>query len=186
VVARVLAALLSREVGAEEVMARAVGLGLLRPPSPGEPAWLSALALSRLFLAGYHVPAHVEAGSPALLRQHLLAGRSAFALLDRQALEPGADPAGLELFRVESAADEPGFLVSDPADPGGGACPVAPETFARAWAPAGNFLVAAARLWEDLPAEGRVFFGGTRDLDGTYHWDTAECATDGAGRVLCF
>ena len=54
----------------------------------------------------------------------------------------------------------------------------------RAWAGAGNFLIVALRNWSELPAEGRSFFAGTRDPDGTYHWDTAECATDAEGRVL--
>ena len=49
---------------------------------------------------------------------------------------------------------------------------------------AGNYLIAALRRWADLPVEGRVFFGGTRERDGTYHWDTAECATDAEGRIL--
>ena len=186
VAARVLGALLSHAVGAEEVLARAVALGLLRQPPPGEPARLTPLALSRLFLAGYCVPAHVEAGTLPVLQKHLQAGRSTFVLLDRQTLEPGADPAELELFRVQGTTDDLGFLVGLPADPGMGARLLAPDVFARAWAPAGNFLVAAVRRWGELPEDGQVFFGGTRDRDGTYHWDTAECATDAQGRILRF
>jgi hypothetical protein len=186
VAARVLAALLPHPVGADEVLARAVGLGLLRQPPPGEPARLTPLALARLFLAGYRVPAHVGAGSLPVLRNHLLAGRSVFVLFDNQGLEPGAGPAGLGLLRVQRGADEAGFLVGAPGDPTAGSRLLDPETFARGWAPAGNFLVAALRRWGDLQAEGKTFFGGTRDRDGAYHWDTAECATDGEGRVLRF
>jgi hypothetical protein len=175
VAARVLAALLPQPPGMEEVLARAVSLGLLRQPPPGEPAALSPLALSRLFLVGYRVPAHVEAGTLPLLQKHLLAGRCVFVLLD-----------GEGLLRVQGTADELGFPVSVPAEPGGGTRLLTPETFARAWVPAGNFLIAGERRWADLPAEGQVFFGGTRDRDGTYHWDTAECATDGEGRILRF
>src|SRR5262245_65612860 len=102
VAARVLAALLPQPVAADEVLARAVGLGLLRQPPPGEPARLTPLALARLFLAGYRVPAHVEAGSLPVLRNHLLAGRFVFVLLDNQ---------GLELLRVQGGADGPGLLV---------------------------------------------------------------------------
>ena len=185
VAAAVLGVLLSQEVKPDQVVARAVGLGLLRQPPPQEPARLSPLALSRLFLAGYGFPAHVEAGNVSRLRQHVLAGRTVFVLLDRQGLEAGTGPARLELFRVEAGPDGPGFLINV-AGSSATAYLASPEALAAAWAPAGNFLIAAARCWDELPTEGRAFFGGTRDRDGTYHWDTAECATDREGRILAF
>lgn len=45
-------------------------------------------------------------------------------------------------------------------------------------------MLVAVRAWNDLPTEGLLFFGGLRDLDGTYHWNTAECDTDRQGRIL--
>jgi hypothetical protein len=185
VAAAVLSVLLSQEVKADQVVARAVGLGLLRQPPPQEPAWLTPLALSRLFLAGYGSPSHLEAGNPSRLRQHLLAGRIVFVLLDRQGLEAGTGPARLELFQVKEGPDGLGFAVSVPwaSAP---AYLASPEGLAGAWAPAGNFLIAAARGWGELPPEGSAFFGGTRDRDGTYHWDTAECATNREGRIVSF
>jgi hypothetical protein len=171
VAARVLTALLVRPVTDDEVLTRAVGLGLVRQPAPGQPARLSAQAVSRLFLAGYRLPAHVEAGTLPGLLGHLEAGRDVFVLLQE---------ADVGLWQVRAAAGELGFLVGA-AEP---ARLLAPEAFARAWAAAGNYLIAALRRWADLPVEGRVFFGGTRERDGTYHWDTAECATDATGRIL--
>src|SRR5689334_14021016 len=66
-VARLLGALLGRPVGEEEVVVRAVGLGLLHQPPSGRAGRLSAQELARLFLAGYGLPAHPEAGTVASL-----------------------------------------------------------------------------------------------------------------------
>jgi hypothetical protein len=175
VVAQVLTALLSRPVTDDEVVARAVGLGLLRQPAPAQPARLSAQAVSRLFLAGYCLPAHVEAGTLRALHGHLAAGRDVFVLLQ----EPVA-----ELLRVRAAAGDLGLLVGATGPSAEPARVLSQEAFTRAWAAAGNYLITATRRWADLPAEGRAFFGGTRERDGTYHWDTAECATDAEGRIL--
>jgi len=169
VAARVLTALLPRPVTADEAVTRAVGLGLLRHPAAEQPAHFSAETLSRLLLAGYTLPAHVEAGTVARLRAHLGAGRLAFVLLEE------------ELLQVHDSAGELGFLLRPPGQTQAPARLVAPDVLALA---TDSFLVAALRGWSELPAEGRSFFGGTRDRDGSYHWDTAGCATDAAGRVL--
>ena len=58
------------------------------------------------------------------------------------------------------------------------------ESFLEAWAAAGNQVIVAAQEWSDLPTQGTVFFGGSRERNGTYHWDVAECDTDREGRVL--
>jgi hypothetical protein len=178
-VARVLAVLVGRSVGEDEVLARAVSLGLLRQPPPNQLAWFPAQALARLFLAGYRLPAHVEAGTVTSLRGHLAAGRSVFVLLQ----DPDGQGADGELLQVECTAGDLGFVVGSTGSEGRARL-LTPEAFSRAWAGAGNFLIAAQRQWAELPAEGRSFFGGSREADGTYHWDTAECATDATGRIL--
>jgi hypothetical protein len=53
-----------------------------------------------------------------------------------------------------------------------------------AWEGAGGLMVVAARSWNDLPTTGARFFGGTRERDGSYHWDAADCDTDATGRIL--
>jgi hypothetical protein len=52
------------------------------------------------------------------------------------------------------------------------------------WATAPLLLLVAVKEWSELPQEGTVFFGGSRDAEGVYHWDSAECDTDGSGRIL--
>jgi hypothetical protein len=180
VVAHVLGALLPQPVTSDEVMARAVNLGLLCLPESNQPARLTARVVSRLLLAGYRLPAHVEAGSIAALQTHLRTGRHASVLLH----DPETTAGGPELLHVHDSATDLGFLVRPPGEPARPARLMAPEAFVQHWAAAGNFLIVALRDWSELPAEGRSFFAGTRDLDGTYHWDTAEVATDGEGRVL--
>jgi hypothetical protein len=53
-----------------------------------------------------------------------------------------------------------------------------------AWDSAARPMVVAARSWDDLPAAEPRFFGGTREKDGSYHWDAADCDTDAVGRIL--
>jgi hypothetical protein len=62
--------------------------------------------------------------------------------------------------------------------------PLPADAFAAAWGAAGRWLAVALRDWAELPVTGRLFFAGSRDRDGTYHWDTAECDTDTRGRIL--
>lgn len=181
-VAAVLGALLPSGVSADQVVARAVALGLLRHPDPDRPPRLSAQVVARLLLAGYRLPAHVEAGTVAGLQAHVRAGRHVFVPL--HGLDPNVQgPADGELVQVTDTAGDLGIRICRPGQASGPTRLLAPEAFGRAWAAAERLLIVALRGWDDLPAEGRSFFGGTRDADGTYHWDTAECATDAGGRV---
>jgi hypothetical protein len=45
-------------------------------------------------------------------------------------------------------------------------------------------MVVAGPGWHKLFGAGHTFFGGSRDSDGTYHWDVAECATDAEGTIV--
>src|SRR5207244_4430646 len=81
-VAWVVSALCRRPIGPEQARDQAFGLGLFRLPRPGEVALLAAMAVSRLFLAGYGLPA-AATGSVPTLQEHLGAGRRVFVVLDR-------------------------------------------------------------------------------------------------------
>jgi hypothetical protein len=155
--ALILSRLLRRPVGATTVRDRAVGLGMLRLPPAGAVPRLSAEKASRLLLAGYGLPALADVVTPARAREHLAAERHVFIL------QVGAAPAAVEGHAIE---EEPAAW---PFDAGEGA---------------DRLMVVAARGWDDLPTTGARFFGGTREKDGSYHWDAADCDTDASGRIL--
>src|SRR5271166_3615039 len=77
-VAPVVSCLLGRALAVEEVRDKAAGLGLLRCPAPGQKIELTAKALSRLFLAGYRIPAHAIAGTLSAAWLHLAQDRRVF------------------------------------------------------------------------------------------------------------
>jgi hypothetical protein len=183
--ASVLSCLLQRPVAAEQVSDRSVGLGLARPPAPGQPLALAAQAASRLFLAGYGLPALADRGTWELLGEHLRACRHVFALLRPEGPDESEGKEALHLhdLPVEETADA--RVVGSP--PGGTlptVCALPLARFRELWAEAGQLMIVAARRWVDLPAMGAVFFGGHRYPDGAYHWHVAECLTDGEGRIL--
>jgi hypothetical protein len=184
--ARVVSSLSARSVTEEELHSRAVALGLLRSPGAAEGTELTPRTASRLLLTGYRLPAQVEAGTYLDVRRHVGEGRQVFLLLGglaraaRLALPPvvqvqrgAGEGAGGYRLRVAEAGAAAGDLPGWPLD-GVVAC----------WAAGGRLLIVAARCWSDLPAQGAVFFAGGRGPDGVLHWDTAECDTDGEGRIL--
>src|SRR5262249_56728663 len=105
----------------------------LRPPAPPQAACFPAQALARLLLAGYRLPAHVEAGTLSSLGAHLRAGRDVLVLLR----DPAAAPPDGELLAVRGTADDAGFVVGA-AGAEGRTRLVAAEAFARAWDGAGD------------------------------------------------
>jgi hypothetical protein len=187
--ARVLASLLARPVSPDQVRDRAVGFGLLRLAGAGAGTELTAQTASRLLLAGYHLPAQVEAAGWAEVRKHLAENRHAFLLLGGAAAER-RDGAGslVPVLQALGLPPEDGagswLLATEPGSPSANAQRLSLDWTGAAWAAAGNLLVAAARRWADLPTHGRTFFAGSRDRDGTYHWNSAECDTDGEGNIL--
>jgi len=175
IVAHLLTGLVQRPVTAEEVVRKAVGLGLLRHPALGRSGELDIKATARLLLSAYHLPAHIEQGTLLLLESHLAAGRRAWVVLQEQETTAvyqvvSTSTSGLALREVGSR-----FVVEE--------C-LSAEQFVERWTLAGCLLVVTAPAWSDLPASGELFFGGLRDRDGSYHWVTAECDTDGQGRIL--
>lgn len=160
-VARVLTALRPNAAEPDAVQRKAIALGLLRQPEAGLPAVLTARALSRLFLAGYQLPAHVLPSSFNSVREHIRAGRRVFCL-----------SAAGHALEVTAEQDGPGCVPMDELE--------------RTWDAASAGLVAAARQWADLPRDGSRFFAGHRGRDGVCHWETAGCDTDEAGRILRF
>jgi hypothetical protein len=183
--AAVLSSLLGRDVPPAQVLERAVALGLLRYPGSPAPVLLPLQTAARLLLAGYRLPAHAGEGSLTALAAHVRARRRVFVLLGS-----GPDPfTGNAVAAFQVAGESP----PDPAGPALTLLPVSPaasllqlplDEFQQAWLLTGHVLIVAANAWAELPARGRVFFGGGRDPDGTYYWDTAECVTDGRGHIL--
>jgi hypothetical protein len=167
---------------------RAVGLGLARQPAPGEPPELSVQAISRLFLAGYQLPALAEYGTLRRLKELWCAKRTMFVALPAAGTEgDGASPEPAP--HLIGAAD-----LEDPAESWLALCDLRCsqlcawrlllDDFLDRWAAAHHLLFVAARQWSDLAATGTAFFGGSRSRDGVFHWDSAECDTDGEGRLL--
>jgi hypothetical protein len=174
----ILSRLLQRHIEPAAVLERAVGLGLMRLPPAGAPTRLSLETASRLFLSGYRLPAQAEPAMPAGLRGHLAEGRHVFLILGET--EPAVVPLhGLLPEDVPAWSLASAFAAAAPPIEG-----VPAEWLCDAWQSSGWLTVAAARRWEDLPASGTRFFGGTREKDGSYHWDAADCDTDATGRIL--
>src|SRR5262249_45427487 len=137
---------------------------------------------------GYRLPALVERGILPRLQGHLVEGRQVFVLVVD--LYPDLAPPGPIICQVWLPPGETmgasGLLLSDPAARPRSGQLTSWDRFTTAWNAAGNLQLVAAQGWGDLPTQGNDFFGGTREADGAYRWDTAECETDGTGRVLRF
>jgi hypothetical protein len=180
-VARVLSGLLATPVSPAEVRERAMAFGLLRAPGSDEGTELTAQTTSRLLLAGYRLPAQVEAAGWAEVARHVRAGRLVFLLLGGgMAPLPGV----LRVHDYLAAPEGDCLLVAAPEAPAAAADRIAAERLAESWAAAGNLLVVGLRHWDELPTQGSEFFAGLRDRDGSYHWNTAECDTDAQGHIL--
>jgi hypothetical protein len=189
-IARVLSCLLRRPVSLEQVREKAVGLGLLHHAECGDGGELTAQAVSRLLLAGYHLPAQVEVGTLPLLAEHARAQRLVFVLPgapeESDGLDTGLASPVLQVHKVQDAG--PGdswFLLGEP-----GGSPATKQLVSldhpliASSIPASFLLLVAAQHWSDLPQEGNAFFAGSRDANGVYHWNSAECDTDATGRIL--
>jgi hypothetical protein len=190
-VARVLGALRGLPVSRDEVRDRAVGLGLLRLSGPGDAHLLTPMAVARLFLAGYRLPATVDVGTLASLGEHQRAGRRVFLLLSavtawgrRERRRVSAECVVEAHALLPEAHPKAHLLLSEPRPGEPSLWRLSLASFNRSWAAAGRGVLIAESRWEDLPDEGSSFFAGCRSRDGTYHWHTAECDTDGAGHVL--
>lgn len=179
--ARVLTRLLGAPVGDVEVQRRAISLGLTHVPANGQAAPLTAQAVSRLFLAAYRVPAHVDQGTERSLRQHLRADCVVWLVLDADpALPP--EQALSRLHQIVSLGEL--AVVREFDEPSAQTETLSPDDFMSRWEASGRLLLAAAPSWNDLPRQGRSFFAGSRSADGDYHWNTAGCATDARGEIL--
>jgi hypothetical protein len=176
--ALVVSQVLQRPVTTAAAQDRAVGLGLLRLSAAGIPPRLSLEKASRLLLAGYQLPALAERATWATVRKHLAARRHVFLILGEM------DPPVVQLQALLPESDPAWALVSSSAAQGHAIEEVAAEWQLSAWEDSGRVMVAAARRWDDLPATGGSFFGGTREKDGSYHWEGADCDTDTLGRLL--
>jgi hypothetical protein len=149
-----------------------------QPESRAEPV-LTLQGTARLFLAAYHLPVHVETGNLDGLHVFLSGGCQVFVALTA--------PDGQAAYRVQgcpAGEDVSSLVVAAAGVLPGPAEPLTVPHFRERWAAAGHLLLVSTGGWEGLPVQGNVFFGGSRDRDGVYHWNTAECDTDAAGRIL--
>jgi hypothetical protein len=186
-VAPVVSCLLGRALAVEEVRDKAAGLGLLRCPAPGQKIELTAKALSRLFLAGYRIPAHAIAGTLSAACLHVAQDRRVFvclAHLRNTTLSDPLDASLLEAIRVDSDSSGPVSILFRPLATQGEAPEVLLDPCGPEWRRLDVPMVVAARRWEALAMAGQIFFGGGRDADETYHWEVAECATDNKGSIV--
>jgi hypothetical protein len=174
--------LLRRAVSARELLDGATAFGLIER-CPSEATALSARVLSRLFLARYLLPAHAEVGSLTALRDHLAARRHAFVRLGASPDIDDAD-AGRGVFRVANLSLEVADLNSIAPCVGTVSLRMPLSCFVERWSKEDKALLVASSGWDDLPGSGTRFFGGTRDADGSYHWDVADCDTDAEGHVV--
>jgi hypothetical protein len=184
----VLSRLLGREVALGEVRDRAIALGLLRQSGPGERIQLDMQTASRLLLAGFHLPALAEWGTPERLKQQRLNRQKVLMVI-----------LGMSTYKVATSCDpcrslwdemEPNHLQESGTpvfDPGQISIPPRRGPLERYITSSGCtdfILFVAARSWSDLPASGSVFFGGNRWPDGMFHWDCADCDTDREGNIF--
>jgi hypothetical protein len=187
--ARVLSRLLERPLTCEQVLEKALAFGLVCAPAEGVPVSLTAQGLCRLFLAVYHIPAHLDFGTLQGIADYLGQGCLVFACLHDCAVDnaaPTKEAHGPQCLYQVLECDPRTNSVTLAQHPGPRSevvhLPLA--QFEAVWKTGGQELVVAARAWSDLPDEGNEFFGGFRDIDRAYHWNTAECDTDRTGRIL--
>jgi hypothetical protein len=176
---QVLETLVGRAVGIEELFQTALGYGLLAWCSDLFAAKMNDQMLSRLLLAAYRVPGQVSEANWAEIEKHVAAGMRVMVRLPDHLRQRGL----YEVLGLGGPGEDAVALRSlERCD----FCLLSRSDFIAWSAEAGSVCIVSARAWSDLPTEGRFFFAGTRDLDGSYHWNTAECDTDGEGRIVRF
>jgi hypothetical protein len=175
----ILSALLGRPVSPDAVRDKAAGLGLLRYPGQGQESELTAKTLSRLFLAGFRIPAQARAGTIEVVRLCLKSDRRVFVCLTCA----GA-PLAFEAISGDREGVAPISFALRPVVPPDQAADTFLHPSLAEQSPFDVPMVIAARGWEVLSGPGCSVFGVSRDPDGTYHWDVAECATDGEGAIV--
>ncbi len=180
VAAKVLSRLMPRPVDASAVRDRAISLGLLRHPDSGRLTF-SLRTISRLLLIGYRQPFQAEIGTFESLREHSDAGRVVFVILN--ATEPLTGARAQTVFEV-GIADEEYLTATSLRRTRSGEGILFRSGFELAWEGAGSGMIVGVPRWDELPHEGRGFFDGLRDIDGAYHWNSAECDTDRDGNVV--
>jgi hypothetical protein len=183
----ILSSLLGRPLTPDAVRDKAAGLGLLHYPAQGLDGDLTAKTLSRLFLAGYRIPAYATTATMAAARLHLEEDGKVFVCLGSPnpfATSNPCVPPVFEAIRGDGEAFAHLSVVLRPIMPSGQIPDAFVDQLAPERSPLGVPMVVAARGWEVLSGSGGVFFGGSRDPDGTYHWDVAECATDSEGSIV--
>jgi hypothetical protein len=183
----ILSSLLGRPLTPDAVRDKATGLGLLRYPVQGQESELTGKTLSRLFLAGYRIPAQATAATMGAARRHLEGGGRVFVRLkSSNAFAPSSSFVQLVFEAICGDAEvfASASVLLRPVLPPGQIADAFFDHMVPEWSRFGVPMVVAARGWEVLSGLGGAFFGGSRDPDGTYHWDVAECATDGKGSII--
>jgi hypothetical protein len=188
-VSEILSRLLGWDVLSDQLHQKGLALGLW-DHSTSERACkrFTAQAVSRLLIAGFGLPAQADVVTLALLRRHLAGGLKVFVLLPVM-LTKSMEENEIQLFPFELQAPRPdrggdAFVLEGLQRTPGLLHRISPDQFARCCLTDGTQAVIGAGSWDDLPIQGTTFFGGSRDPDGSYHWDVAEYNTDRCGRVL--
>jgi hypothetical protein len=183
----ILSSLLGRPITPDAVRDKAAGLGLLHYPAQGLESDLTAKTLSRLFLAGYRIPAYATTATMAAARLHLEEDGKVFVCLRSLSTFATSDAGVLSVFeaiRGDGEAFAHVSVVLRPIMLSGQIPDALVDQLAPEQSAFGVPMVVVARGWEVLSGSGGAFFGGSRDPDGTYHWDVAECATDSQGSIV--
>src|SRR5262249_27023601 len=149
---------------------------------------LGCQVLSRLFLAGYQLPAQAAEtpldSIPEFIRQGLLvlvqvAQADWPASVDFDDIRAGRRELLLATHSLEGQVKFRGLFADG--EPSLGLSLIKDGRPSQTIAyPA----VIAARTWQELANRAGRFFGGERYADGAYHWHSAEYETDGHGAIL--
>jgi hypothetical protein len=178
-IASILSALLGRSLTPDAVRDKAAGLGLLRYPAREVESELTAKMLSRLFLAGYRIPAQVRVNTIDVARSYLKVNARVFVCLNCAGV-----PLAREAISGDVEGSAPVSIALRPIVPRGQAADAFLDPLLPEQSPLEVPMVVSARGWDVLSGTEPLFFGVSRDPDGTYHWDVAECATDSEGFVV--
>jgi hypothetical protein len=189
-IAAICSRLLGRDVSLDQLTEKGLALGLWEHlPSAPAGMRIGPQAASRLLIAGYRLPAQAGSVTLSMLRSHLAGGLNVILLLPEPLTTTSLALNENQLFpfRVQASPagrEQDSFILQGLQETPGLSHHLSLEQLAQRFNAGGIPAVIGAGSWDDLPIQGSTFFGGSRDPDGSYHWDIAEYNTDRCGRIL--